>query len=918
MFCEFAGLHLGPHQILIRAISKSKLYLAPPHERPERQRYGFVTTVKWLWNVRDEDTIKRCGLDAYFFLRYLQTLLAIFVPIAVVVIPVLVPLNYVGGRGSQLNSDGGGNSTGRLPDQTTGLDTLAWGNVRPTSTHRYWAHLSMSVVAVTWVCFIFFHEMKRYVEVRQSYLTSADHRARPSARTILVNSIPASLCTREKLRDLFFLFPGGVENVWVNRDLSSLAEKIDRRDAIHRKLEEAETLLVKATQRAWRKAGKPVLRPDGVLEVATSGYERSKSASGRRMPRVPGLSRMDSEKQGKLSMRDSGDGSGGGGGGGGGTDCEKHDKVWPWWEILSSDDRPSHRLPLFGLPWLPGLAPFSKRVDTIDWCREQLDAMNSEIELLQKNPEDRFPLLDSAFIQFNTQVAAHMACQSEILRLPGQMTPRIIGFCPKGVIWANLGLSYRASWFRSMAAYGILLVMISLWSIPVAWTGALSQIDQLVEGSRWESLLEDRQMLRTAVQAFAGLLPTVLLALLLYLLPLFLELLAEFKGVKTHALRDEFVQRFYFVFLYIQIFLVVSIASFFTASIGELAANVRELQRARDVLDMLSRNLPKAANYFFSYMILQSLSASSATLLQGGTLITRYVLGPLLDSTPRAKWLRHTSPVSVRWSAVFPAYTNFACIALTYCIISPLISAFAILTFALLWAAQRYMIFYVYQSDYDTGGVLYPRALNQTFTGVYVMELCLAGLFFIVKDGDGRLACTAQGVIMILLFIATVLYQIWLNRAFAPLFHHLPIEGSDCLNETLRRGSSTQEHRVAECNVNDEACSRSDKVTSRKYLEVAADSAEYSELPTRLEDVPEGMRDMLVRTAFEHRALRARRPTLWIPKDHLGVSDWEVRQTARGTRHVSVCNRGASLDEKGVVSLDLCPPDQMQFDRVRL
>ncbi|KAJ4175902.1 hypothetical protein NW759_017595 [Fusarium solani] len=425
-------------------------------------------------------------------------------------------------------------------------------------------------------------------------------------------------------------------------------------------------------------------------------------------------------------------------------------------------------------------------------------------------------------------------------------------------------------------------------------------------------------MLRTAVQAFAGLLPTVLLALLLYLLPLFLELLAEFKGVKTHALRDEFVQRFYFVFLYIQIFLVVSIASFFTASIGELAANVRELQRARDVLDMLSRNLPKAANYFFSYMILQSLSASSATLLQGGTLITRYVLGPLLDSTPRAKWLRHTSPVSVRWSAVFPAYTNFACIALTYCIISPLISAFAILTFALLWAAQRYMIFYVYQSDYDTGGVLYPRALNQTFTGVYVMELCLAGLFFIVKDADGRLACTAQGVIMILLFIATVLYQVWLNRAFAPLFHHLSIEGSDCLNETLHRGSATQEHRVAECNVNDEACSRSDKVTSRKYLEVAADSAEYSELPTRLEDVPEGMRDMLVRTAFEHRALRARRPTLWIPKDHLGVSDWEVRQTARGTRHVSVCNRGASLDEKGVVSFDLCPPDQMQFDRVRL
>ncbi len=43
---------------------------------------------------KDREIIKKCGLDAYFFLRYLQTLLVIFIPIAVVVIPVLVPINY--------------------------------------------------------------------------------------------------------------------------------------------------------------------------------------------------------------------------------------------------------------------------------------------------------------------------------------------------------------------------------------------------------------------------------------------------------------------------------------------------------------------------------------------------------------------------------------------------------------------------------------------------------------------------------------------------------------------------------------------------------------------------------------------------------------------------------------------------------
>ncbi|KAF4465355.1 phm7-similarity to hyp1 [Fusarium albosuccineum] len=498
----------------------------------------------------------------------------------------------------------------------------------------------MSVVVVTWVCFIFFHEMKR--------------------------------------------------------DLSSLTEKIDRRDAIHHKLEEAETLLIKATQRAWIKAGKPVLRPHGALGAATGGHQQSKSASqcrtqlrsvfDSRTPRVLNANRRDLEKRGNSVLEDySGN-------------RERHDEAWPWYNILSRNNRPSHRLPLLSSQWLPRVMPFSRKVDTIDWCREQLETLNSEIDLLLNSPEEHFPLVGSAFILFNTQIAAHMACQSEILHLPGQMTPRIVGFCPRSVIWANLGASYWASWFRSVTVYVILFVMISLWSIPVAWTGALSQIDQ-IESSRWQSFLGDARIFRTAAQAIAGLLPTVLLGVLLYLLPLFLELLAEFKGAKTHAIRDEFVQKFYFAFLFIQVFLVVSIASFFTTSIDELAANVEELGGAKDVLDILSRNLPKAANYFFSYMILQSLSASSATLLQVGAIITHYVLGPLLDTTARAKWLRHTSPISIRWSAVFPVYTNFACIALTYCIISPLISIFAILTFSLLWAAQRYMILYVYQFE---------------------------------------------------------------------------------------------------------------------------------------------------------------------------------------------------------------------------
>ena len=81
--------------------------------------------VRTLLKFDDREIIKKCGLDAYFFLRYLQTLLVIFIPIAVVVIPILLPLNFVGGLGrSIINGTTDKDKESSVP---IGLDTLSWG-----------------------------------------------------------------------------------------------------------------------------------------------------------------------------------------------------------------------------------------------------------------------------------------------------------------------------------------------------------------------------------------------------------------------------------------------------------------------------------------------------------------------------------------------------------------------------------------------------------------------------------------------------------------------------------------------------------------------------------------------------------------------------------------------------------------------
>ncbi len=262
----------------------------------------------------------------------------------------------------------------------------------------------------------------------------------------------------------------------------------------------------------------------------------------------------------------------------------------------------------------------------------------------------------------------------------------------------------------------------------------------------------------------------VVLAILLALVPIILDVLAGIQGAKTGSQKSELVQQYYFLFLFVQVFLVVSI----TGSTWQAISNFNDIGSSlTSTPQILAKNLPKAANYFFTYMILQALSSSSGTLLQIGTLFVWYILARILDNTARAKWTRNVTLPSVTWGSFFPVYTNFACIALIYSVIAPIISIFAIITFSLLWVANRYNMLYVTRFANDTGGVLYPRAINQTFTGLYVMELCLIGLFFLVTDETGATVGFPQAIIMIVVLILTVIYQYLLNTSFGPLLRYL-------------------------------------------------------------------------------------------------------------------------------------------------
>ena len=348
-----------------------------------------------------------------------------------------------------------------------------------------------------------------------------------------------------------------------------------------------------------------------------------------------------------------------------------------------------------------------------------------------------------------------------------------------------------------------------------------------------------------------------------------------------------------------------------------------------------------------------------------------------------------------------------------------MILIFNLITFSLFWVVYRYNTLYVTKFQFDTGGLLFPKAINQLFTGLYIMELALIGLFFLVRSADPLgnafgTPCKIQAILMIVALILTAGYQILLNYTFGPLFKYLPItleddavirdeefaraqekrwsivdeeQPGDDINDVLERREKEggeQDERSEEIDLREiEAHTQrglldprnigaivpnaiggiipkkaSWAVQSRKRttqnwenephkpanaaldlprqkhksrhatdLESqglpkdpnAMGAALFSGLVDEIEDLTPDERDKLVRRAFLHEALRARRPVIWIPRDDLGVSDDEVLRTQRfSKRNIWISNEFTGLDRKARVIYRKSPPDFSELDLIEL
>ncbi|KAM0787652.1 hypothetical protein ACM66B_003716 [Microbotryomycetes sp. NB124-2] len=723
-----------------------------------------------------------------------------------------------------------------------GLNMFTFGNVGETEQPRYAAHLILVWLFTFYVFYLIKREYAAYIILRQDFLMSKEHSQLAQSRTVLVTGVPKEFLTVDAMQRFCSVLPGGVKRVWMARNLDGMPDLYERRQKACSKLESAENKLLKLAAKAITKENKKASKGKGQQDLPTH-VEQDRGLIERYVP---------------------------------------------------TKKRPSHKLGFLGL--------FGKKVDTIEWAREEIATTTRELEEARgvlNGPEGntKYPAESAAFIQFNQQIAAHMFAQCLNHHAPLRMSARYLEVAQEDVVWSNLNINPYQAKLRYVASWAATVGLIVGWAFPVAFVGLLSNVSALCLNVSWMAWL---CTLPTPVNGIIqGALPPIALAVLFILLPIILRLFARLEGIPLKTSIELSLMTRYFMFLFIHGFIIVTLASGLVNSIPGI------VQNPSSAVTILATQLPSASIFFLTYFVTTSFAGAAGGLLQIVPLILYYVKMFILGSTPRSVYNIKYQMNGVAWGTLFPSMTLLTVIGLAYSIIAPLINGFAFVAFFLYWFVYKYLFLLVIDCPPagETGGLFYPKALTHIFVGLYIEELCLCGLFFLAVDQNGNHNSIAQGALMVVLIVFTVFFHMTMSSGYKPLIQYLPLSVAGRLREL--QGSSTPEMVDTRISV-DEKRDPSMYPPTTSAGARSDDNVAFGKQNGSSGTLPG--EEHIDKNAFDHPATYEGYPTVWIPDDHHGYSQKEVEATR--SAGVDASSEGARMDDKGKVDVSRAPPGE--------
>ncbi|CCK71666.1 Spo75p KNAG_0H02510 [Huiozyma naganishii CBS 8797] len=676
---------------LLLRIIFKRLYQGKRVLNPE----GFKSN--WLKTIitADIESYKEsCGLDAYLMLRFLKFLAFFSFTTSIVNLPVLLPIHYISGSDS------------------TSLDRLNMSNI---DSKVMVIHLIMCIFLVSW----FFALLHSELKITTSCIKKEINKGRYQHILFLDNVI---LNKRELIEK--FQIMGNIEGVcYIPKDYKKIY-------LIWKKMRHLEHQLEKIT-----------------LEVYLEQFfsERMKDISGSN--KFNNIFKSTNRKlkfnfnKYVFQMKTLVDRS-----------------KWRFFRIHGANKGSIYRLPLS--------FRFKKRSflkDRMELLPKKIEEYHKVVkelikrrEYLEKKNNPNFVssryFYNKAFIEFDSAITCHLFAQ--LLNNNQNDVKLVVGPDPQDIIWSNVSAeSTILKWIRGGIAriFGVLIIV--GWIIPVGLIGLLSQIPYLA----YLILIPNSSEFRSEVvyNLVIIIFPVVSLIFLTECAPYIFRLLSYLKGCRTGSEIEVDTQKWFFAFLFVHLFLVVTISSGVSFVIENLINN------PTTVPSILAAELPKSSNFFCSFILMRGMAYCGGNLIRIGELFIEVFYYKLCLYTPHKRLERLRKSLYFQWGSVYPIFSVLGCITVIYSVIAPLILPLACVSFILVYYSFKYLFEYQYSysNSSETFGKLYPQALMQLYAGIYFLEVCLLGLFVVSNQYIVSIA-------MILLFVVTIIT----HAKFASLF----------------------------------------------------------------------------------------------------------------------------------------------------
>jgi hypothetical protein len=119
-------------------------------------------------------------------------------------------------------------------------------------------------------------------------------------------------------------------------------------------------------------------------------------------------------------------------------------------------------------------------------------------------------------------------------------------------------------------------------------------------------------------------------------------------------------QDWYMAFQVIQVFVITTFSSGAASVVTEI------INDPSSATTLLAENLPKASNFFISYIIVQGLGLAASDLLNIGAFVMLNIVGKFLDKSPRKMFKRYIKLAGLGWGSIYPKIGNLGIIGMSH------------------------------------------------------------------------------------------------------------------------------------------------------------------------------------------------------------------------------------------------------------